>query len=148
MSGVEELIERLKSQVFKVLADKPLSLKELYNLARIVKVLVELEAEFVEDLDSWLPYDLISSCIDPLLEPYSLEDEPRGEFYIGVDLGKHVDYSVVAVVMHEGAKLKLVHLHRFPLKTPYANVIGYVKALCKNYHRVKAVYVDQTGVGE
>ena len=109
---------------------------------------MELEAEFVEDLDSWLPYDLISSCIDPLLEPYSLEDGPRGEFYIGVDLGKHVDYSVVAVVMREGAKLKLVHLHRFPLKTPYANVIGYVKALCKNYHRVEAVYVDQTGVGE
>jgi len=42
---VEELIERLKSQVFEVLADKPLSLKELYDLARIVKVLVELEAE-------------------------------------------------------------------------------------------------------
>ena len=46
MTGkVEELIERLKSQVFEVLADKPLSLKELYDLARIVKVLVELEAE-------------------------------------------------------------------------------------------------------
>jgi len=42
---VEELIERLKSQVFEVLEDKPLSLKELYDLARIVKVLVELEAE-------------------------------------------------------------------------------------------------------
>ena len=46
MTGkVEELIERLKSQVFEVLEDKPLSLKELYDLARIVKVLVELEAE-------------------------------------------------------------------------------------------------------
>jgi len=42
---VEELIERLKNQVFEVLADKPLSLKELYDLARIIKVLVELEAE-------------------------------------------------------------------------------------------------------
>ena len=46
MTGkVEELIEKMKSQVFEVLADKPLSLKELYDLARIVKVLVELEAE-------------------------------------------------------------------------------------------------------
>lgn len=46
MTGkVEELIERLKNQVFEVLADKPLSLKELYDLARIVKVIVELEAE-------------------------------------------------------------------------------------------------------
>ena len=109
---------------------------------------MELEAEFVEDADSWLPYDLISSCIDPLLEPYSLEDRPSGEFYIGIDLGKHVDYSVVAVVKREGAKLKLVHLHRFPLKTPYSNVIGYIKALCQNYHQIEAVYVDQTGIGE
>lgn len=46
MTGkVEELIEKLKNQVFEVLEDKPLSLKELYDLARIVKVLVELEAE-------------------------------------------------------------------------------------------------------
>ena len=109
---------------------------------------MELEAEFVEDADSWLPYDLISSCIDPFLEPYSLDDRPCGEFYIGVDLGKHVDYSVVAVVMREDSKLKLVHLHRFPLKTPYASVIGYVRALCERYSQVEAVYVDQTGIGE
>ena len=46
MTGkVEELVEKLKCQVFAALEDKPLSLKELYDLARIVKVLVELEAE-------------------------------------------------------------------------------------------------------
>ena len=46
MTGkIEELVEKLKSQVFAVLEDKPLSLKELYDLARIVKVLIELEAE-------------------------------------------------------------------------------------------------------
>ena len=46
MTGkVEELVEKLKCQVFATLEDKPLSLKELYDLARIVKVLVELEAE-------------------------------------------------------------------------------------------------------
>jgi len=42
---VEELIEKLKLQVFAALKDKPLSLKELYDLARIVKVIAELEAE-------------------------------------------------------------------------------------------------------
>ena len=34
---------------------------------------MELEAEFVEDADSWLPYDLISNCIDALLEPTVLK---------------------------------------------------------------------------
>ena len=39
-------------------------------------------------------------------------------------------------------------MHRFPLKTPYASVIGYVRALCENYSQIEAVYVDQTGIGE
>jgi len=108
----------------------------------------EYEAEFIDDADSWLPYDLISRCINALLEPYHFEDTPQGEFYVGVDLGKYQDYSVVAVVQREGQVLKLVHLHRFPLRTPYASVIGYVKALCGRYRVVRAVLVDQTGVGE
>jgi len=45
----KELVEKLKNQVFEVLEDNPLSLKELYDLARIIKVLVELEAEVGEE---------------------------------------------------------------------------------------------------
>ena len=44
--------------------------------------------------------------------------------------------------------MRLVHLHRFPLGTPYASVIGYIKTLCQNYKNVYAVYCDVTGVGE
>ena len=50
MTGkTKELVEKLKNQVFEVLEDNPLSLKELYDLARIIKVLVELEAEVGEE---------------------------------------------------------------------------------------------------
>ena len=50
MTGkIKELVEKLKNQVFEVLEDNSLSLKELYDLARIVKVLVELEAEVGEE---------------------------------------------------------------------------------------------------
>ena len=108
----------------------------------------EFEAEFVDDADSWLPYDLIANCIDPYLEYYSFEACLEGEFYMGVDLGKYQDHSVVAVIKREGENLKLVHLHQFPLKTSYTAVIGYVKALCEKYDYVNAVYVDQTGIGE
>jgi len=109
---------------------------------------MEYEAEFVEDADSWLPYDLISSCIDAFLEPYKFTDTPQGFFYIGVDLGKYQDYSAVAVIQRQGENLKLVHLHRFPLNTPYATVIGYIKTLSDRYSEVQTVLVDQTGVGE
>jgi len=43
--------------------------------------------------------------------------------------------------------LKLVHVHRFPLNTEYASVIGYVKSLQDRWKTVRAVYADITGVG-
>jgi len=108
----------------------------------------EFEAKFVEDVDRWLPQSLIASCINSELEPYSFHDSPKGAFYVGVDFGKHQDYSVVAVVEAVGKALKLVHVHRFPLETEYASVIGYIKSLCDRWQTVRAVYADQTGVGD
>jgi phage FluMu gp28-like protein len=109
----------------------------------------EFEAEFAEDADSYFGQDLIAGCVDAELEYYGLEDQPQGEFYVGVDLGKKVDYSAVAVVErgpHD--TLRLRHMHMFPLETPYAAVIGYVKAICSRYRHVVGVLCDRTGVGE
>ena len=109
----------------------------------------EFEARFVEDIDAWLPQSLIVKCIESELEPFSFDDSPRGSFYVGVDFGKKQDYSVVCVVHKaEDGVLRLVHLHRFPLETRYASVIGYIKSLCDRWHSVFGVYADVTGVGE
>jgi phage FluMu gp28-like protein len=72
---------------------------------------------------------------------------PIGEFYAGVDFGKEQDFSVVLVAQKTGPTLRIVHVHRFPLKTEYASVIGYVKSLQDRWHTVRAVYADITGVG-
>ena len=108
----------------------------------------EMEAEWAEDESVWLSQALIASCIDHELEPYDFEDEPKGEFFVGVDLGKWRDYSVVAVVMRDREQLKLVHVKRFPLRTSYASVIGYVKTLCDRWRHILKVSVDMTGVGD
>jgi phage FluMu gp28-like protein len=108
----------------------------------------EFESRFVEDIDAWLPQSLITSCIDAELQPYDFHDQPQGDFYIGVDFGKQQDYSVVVVVERfPNNILKLVHVHRFPLNTEYASVIGYVKSLQDRWKTVRAVYADITGVG-
>ena len=107
----------------------------------------EMEAEWAEDESVWLPQALITSCIDHALDYFEFEDYPKGIFYAGVDLGKYHDYSVVAVVKAEGNILRLVHLKRFPLKTAYASVIGYVKTL-RDRWLIRSVYVDMTGVGD
>jgi len=108
----------------------------------------EFEAQFVEDADAWLPQSLIVSCVDAELEPYEFQDAPTGSFYIGVDFGKHQDYSVVVVCEKVEETLRIVHVHRFPLKTEYASVIGYVKSLVDRWKSVRTVYADVTGVGE
>ena len=107
----------------------------------------EFESKFVEDVDAWLPQSLIASCIDSELQPYDFHDSPQGDFYVGVDLGKQQDYSVVAVVQKFGNIVKLVHIHRFPLNMEYASVIGYVKSLQDRWHTIRDVYADITGVG-
>jgi phage FluMu gp28-like protein len=104
-------------------------------------------AEFVEDIDAWLTQSLIVSCIDSQLLPYDFMDAPKGEFYVGVDFGKEQDFSVVLVAEKVYNVLRVVHVHRFPLKTEYASVIGYVKSLQDRWREVRAVYADITGVG-
>lgn len=63
-------------------------------------------------------------------------------------MGKYQDYSVLAVVKVEESSIKLIHMHQFPLRTPYASVIGYVKTLCDRWQTVNKVYVDMSGVGD
>ena len=108
----------------------------------------EMEAEWAEDENSWLPQALITSCIDHQLEYSNFEEEVKGQFYVGLDLGKHQDHSALATVKTEDNSIKLTHLHRFPLRTPYASVIGYVKTLCDRWKTIKRVLVDMSGVGD
>ncbi len=111
----------------------------------------EMEAEFAEDEDSFFPLALVTSCIDGELEYASFESKVAGRLiYIGVDFGKHRDHSVVAAVDYdnETQKAKLIHMHRFPLETEYASVIGYVKALSTRWQNLRKVATDVTGVGD
>jgi len=113
------------------------------------RFLREYEAEFTEDIDRWLPQDLISSCVSSDIEAWEFEDFFTGkEVFLGVDLGKKVDYSVVAATEKVGDTIVLRHVKVFDLETPYASVIGYVKVLSERWRSAIRVFVDQTGVGE
>ena len=113
----------------------------------IDRFLREFMAEFVEDIDAWLTQSLIVSCIDSQLATYDFQAQPTGEFFVGVDLGKEQDFSVVLVVEKLGSQLRVVHVHRFPLHSEYASVIGYVKSLQDRWKTIRSVYTDVTGVG-
>ena len=109
----------------------------------------EMEAQWAEDESRYFPQELITKCINGELSYRFFTDRLSGRFCVGVDLGKKRDHSAVAVVqLLANGEVRLIHLHRFLLGTPYASVIGYVKALADRYQTVEAIYVDQTGIGE
>jgi len=103
--------------------------------------------------------DLIISCVDPEL---GSSDSPnrflqdleeidsrklRGSFYAGLDVGKQVDHSVLAVVQRINGKRRLIYKHQFPLGTPYPDVIGHVARANQVFDFV-GIYADKTGVGD
>lgn len=108
----------------------------------------EMEAEWAQHENVWLPQALITSCIDHQLEYHKFSEQAKGQFHAGLDLGKHRDHSVLAIVKTEDNCIRLIHMHRFPLKTPYASVIGYVKTIRDRWQTINKVLVDMTGVGE
>jgi len=108
----------------------------------------EMEAEWAEDQDVWLPQSLITKCIDGTLELYQFDTTKHGKFHAGLDLGKHQDYSVLVVTEETRGKNQLRHWKIFPLGTKYATVIGYVKSLTDRWHTIERIRVDVTGVGE
>lgn len=108
----------------------------------------EMQAEWAENENAWLTQALITSVIDHTLEYTQFEAAANGQFYAGLDLGKYQDPSVLAILKAENQQLKLVHLHRFPLNTQYASVIGYVKTISDRWQKISKILVDQSGVGD
>lgn len=113
----------------------------------------EMEAEWVEDDDVWLPQALIASCIGTQrncgkeLQEYDPQKEQSGEFYAGLDLAQTRDYCVLAVVEKLNDSLYLRHLKIFPQPTMYATVLGYLKALQDRWGRFEKIRVDFTREG-
>jgi len=74
--------------------------------------------------------------------------ELSGSFYVGVDLAKKEDFSVVAVLRKDEDAFRLVHLNVFPQGTEYVGIINYLKALSERLKTIHRFLVDRTGVGE
>jgi len=119
----------------------------------------EVEAQWTELANVFYPMDLIINCLDPTLgDPDSpwryyenLEKIPKadlhGTFYAGLDIGKQIDHSVLAIIQKINSKRRLIHKHQFPLETPYPDVIGHTAKANQTFN-FKNILVDKTGVGD
>jgi phage FluMu gp28-like protein len=113
----------------------------------------EMEAEWAEDEDTWLPMSLIAACIGTEkncgedLKPWDTTKGYSGELFAGLDLAQTRDYCVLAVSERVNDKLFLRHLKVFNQPTKYATVIGYLKALQDRWEGFQRIRVDNTREG-
>jgi hypothetical protein len=79
----------------------------------------------------------------------------RPDYILGLDLGQTKDFTALAVLecqapqtSTEKPEYALRHLHRFPLGTPYTEIVPAVATLVRSGPLAESpVVVDQTGVG-
>lgn len=113
----------------------------------------EMEAEWAEDEDVWLPQSLIVSCVGTVktcgedLEEYKVEQKYRGEFYLGLDIGQVKDYTSLSVVERVDDRIFLRHQKLFPHPTTHAHVLGYIKRLQDLWGGFEKIRVDFTREG-
>ena len=113
----------------------------------------EMEAEWAEDEDVWLPQSLIVSCIGTVkncsedLQAWDPEKGYKGDLFAGLDLAQVRDYCVFSVFDRVNDVLFLRHLKIFQQPTKYANVLGYVKALQDRWGGFQKIRVDMTKDG-
>jgi phage FluMu gp28-like protein len=113
----------------------------------------EMEAEWAEDEDVWLPQSLIVACIGTVkncgedLQAFDPEATYKGEFFAGIDLAQTRDYCVLSVIERLNDQLFLRHLKIFKQPTLYAHVLGYVKTLQDRWGGFEKIRVDITREG-
>jgi phage FluMu gp28-like protein len=113
----------------------------------------EMEAEWAEDENVWLPQSLIVACVGTAkncgedLQPWNPEQGNEGELFAGLDLAQVRDYCVFSVIQRLNDRLFLRHLKIFSQPTKYANVLGYVKMLQDRWGGFAKMRVDFTKEG-
>lgn len=97
----------------------------------------------------------------PEFVPPTPPPAPRVDFFTGLDLGQAQDFSALAVVERtrtpdpdparrgrHSDRYDVRHLHRWPLGTPYPQVVADVKTMFAGEPlRDSSLAIDQTGVG-
>ncbi len=105
----------------------------------------EYLGEFLEEVDVYLPMDLIAPCVDHELELLD-KGESSKNYMMGVDFAKRHDETVVILLEEVTDKLIVRHISAWSHMN-YSQQIGRIKEL-SNCFRIRHAAADQTGVGE
>lgn len=100
----------------------------------------EYMCEFIDNTSVLLPYELIGKC-----ESSQVSDDGASPLYMGMDIGRSRDLSVIVTAVRLGDVLGVISVETLR-KTPFADQLDILlsKAACS---RVQRVCIDATGIG-
>ena len=100
----------------------------------------EYMCEFIDNSSVLLPYELIGKC-----ESDTISDDGASPLFIGMDIGRQKDLSVIVTGVKLGDVLSIVSVE--PLrKMPFADQLDILLAKGREA-RVQKVCIDSTGIG-
>jgi len=158
-------VQRVKSEECPIIPKS--FLEEQRNEIGELRYRIEYEAEFIEDQNALFTQDLIRGVTGdyPLItdkQIYEAQAKFRGEYYLGCDLGKRLDYSVVFLLKRDKLKtldeetarpitispvFRTVYIKQFALRTKLSVVKDWIVFLDSKFPIIAGA-IDQTGIGE
>ncbi len=100
----------------------------------------EYMCEFIDEATAYLPYDLIKKCITDIDAT-----ELKGEYYIGIDIGRINDRTEIIVLLKQGDMIFIVD--NISMKnTPFDEQYMVISNTILNYNPI-SVYGDASGLG-
>jgi len=115
----------------------PVEIEKLKLKMREKVIRQEIYGEFIEDLGSI--FKNIDDCIKGELE----KPKENHQYFMGVDLAKHVDYTVI-IVMNKARHV--VYFERFS-KVDWVYQRRKIKEVARKYNNAR-ILIDSTGVGD
>lgn len=100
----------------------------------------EYMCEFIDNTSVLLPYELIGKC-----ESESIADDGASPVYIGMDVGRAKDLSVIVTAVRLGDVLAVTDVTTLS-RMPFADQLDILCAKASS-PRVQGVRIDSTGIG-
>ena len=100
----------------------------------------EYMCEFIDNTSVLLPYELIGKC-----ESSQISDDGASPLYIGMDIGRSRDLSVIVTAVKLGDVLSIISVETLR-KMPFADQLDILLSKA-TAGRVQRVCIDSTGIG-
>jgi len=100
----------------------------------------EYMCEFIDNTSVLLPYDMIGKC-----ESESIRDDGASPLYVGMDVGRSKDLSVIVTAVKLGDVLAVIDVTTLS-RMPFADQLSVLVEKCRA-SRVRGVRIDSTGIG-